>query len=237
MTLRGHVFQEINTADILTWGQLCNSNIRCQSLDYVMSRSLCGLNSRTREARPDDYVKDSERIYVTRPSERVPLGLIQEVPAESCSEIKASEGHSVISGNYWHDSIKCRLERIDGSFLYLECHDYQVLSNADRKTTNGASPRHCDNALGPAWFRFQGNAGTRIPNWCVPRNRCGTHATGWLNGTHPLEHEGNVTRTVCFKWNSNCCNWSVNIQVRNCSGYYLYYSSGTYSSHPCRSTD
>ena len=36
----------------------------------------------------------------------VPLGSIQEVPATSCQEIKASEGASAVSGNYWLDSIK-----------------------------------------------------------------------------------------------------------------------------------
>ena len=36
----------------------------------------------------------------------VPLGSIEEVPAASCQEIKASEGASVVSGNYWLDSIK-----------------------------------------------------------------------------------------------------------------------------------
>ena len=36
----------------------------------------------------------------------VPLGSIQEVPAASCQEIKASEGTSAVSGNYWLHSIK-----------------------------------------------------------------------------------------------------------------------------------
>jgi len=31
----------------------------------------------------------------------VPLGSIQELPAESCSEIKASEGNEMVKGNYW----------------------------------------------------------------------------------------------------------------------------------------
>ena len=35
-----------------------------------------------------------------------PLGSIQELPAESFSEIKASEEGSVVSGKYWLDSIK-----------------------------------------------------------------------------------------------------------------------------------
>ena len=32
---------------------------------------------------------------------KVPLGSIQELPAESCSEIKASEGNEMVNGDYW----------------------------------------------------------------------------------------------------------------------------------------
>ena len=31
----------------------------------------------------------------------VPLGSIQELPAKSCSEIKASEGNEMVNGDYW----------------------------------------------------------------------------------------------------------------------------------------
>ena len=31
----------------------------------------------------------------------VPLGSIQELPAESCSEIKVSEGNEMVNRNYW----------------------------------------------------------------------------------------------------------------------------------------
>ena len=31
----------------------------------------------------------------------VPLGSIPELPAESCSEIKASEGNEMVNGDYW----------------------------------------------------------------------------------------------------------------------------------------
>ena len=36
----------------------------------------------------------------------VPLGSVSELPAESCAEIRASEGEDAGSGNYWFDSIK-----------------------------------------------------------------------------------------------------------------------------------
>ena len=70
MMLRGHVFEEHNAASIFACSLLCNSNIRCQSINYVINRHLCEVNNRTKEARPEDYVQDVDRVYLTRPSER-----------------------------------------------------------------------------------------------------------------------------------------------------------------------
>ena len=36
----------------------------------------------------------------------VPVGSIPELPAESCKEIKMSEGQQAVSGKYWFDSLK-----------------------------------------------------------------------------------------------------------------------------------
>ena len=121
---------------------------------------------------------------------------------------------------------------INTTIIILECQNYQVLSNGDRKVTTVNGPLLCDRSLGPAWFRFQGDAGTKMPTSCIFRNRCGTHAAGWLNGAHPEENDGKVTRQVCFSL-STCCTWSVNIQVQNCSGYYLYYIHGTHPGQQC----
>jgi len=33
------------------------------------------------------------------------LGSISELPAETCKEIKASQGRQAVSGKYWFDSI------------------------------------------------------------------------------------------------------------------------------------
>ena len=70
MMLRGHVFQEHNAANILACSLLCDSNILCQSINYVTNRHLCELNNRTKEARPQDYVQDEYRVYLRKPSER-----------------------------------------------------------------------------------------------------------------------------------------------------------------------
>ena len=61
-----------------------------------------------------------------------------------------------------------------------------------------------------------------MPDTCVPKQRCGTHAPGWLSGGHPTVAEGAVKRKVCFHWSSGCCQFSSNIQVRNCGAFYVY---------------
>ena len=75
----------------------------------------------------------------------------------------------------------------------------------------------------PAWYRFTGASGTRMPTSCVPMNRCGTHASGWMEGEHPSVGEGIVSRKVCYHWSSQCCNWNNNIEVRQCPGGFFVY--------------
>lgn len=120
-------------------------------------------------------------------------------------------------------------------FLCIECQNYQNLTSADRKATfQSQKPYLCDSSLGPGWFHFQGDAGVRMPTSCVPGKRCGSHATGWLNGTHPSVADGVVTRQVCFHWKEgggvmDCCYRfkSFTIQVVNCGSYFVYHFQGT----------
>ena len=116
------------------------------------------------------------------------------------------------------------------SFTFLsisECQNYASLNSADRKITYSGRIDYCDKGIGPGWFRFEGSAGTRMPTSCPPIFRCGTCATGWMNGGHPAVADGQVSRQVCFHYSGNCCVSSTNIKVRNCGSYYVYYLSGT----------
>lgn len=64
----------------------------------------------------------------------VPLGSIPALPAESCAEIKASEGENAVSGNYWFDSIKlgqvihapCNMST-KGKYILVFCHVNRVI--------------------------------------------------------------------------------------------------------------
>ncbi|XP_046857656.1 neurogenic locus notch homolog protein 2-like [Xenia sp. Carnegie-2017] len=106
---------------------------------------------------------------------------------------------------------------------YKECRQYQLLNESTRNVEyrHGGSLQ-CDFHLTKGWYRFSGGAGTKMPESCVPKNRCGTHASGWLNGTHPTVDEGIVTRKVCYHWVRMCCDWSNHIKVINCGPYFIY---------------
>ncbi|KAL9961356.1 hypothetical protein ACROYT_G030277 [Oculina patagonica] len=114
-----------------------------------------------------------------------------------------------------------------------ECTGYSSLTRGDRKTTYSRRDGLCDKNLN-GWHRFKGGAGTRMPTSCTPKFRCGTRVTGWLNGGHPTVADGKVTRQVCFHWYSGCCQWSTNIQVKNCGSFYVYYFNGTPDNNRCQ---
>jgi len=67
MMLQRHIFKRIKGA---TLGnvclQECYRDVRCQSFNFVISQDMCELNNRTKEARPEDFVPDSDRYYFTR---------------------------------------------------------------------------------------------------------------------------------------------------------------------------
>ena len=66
MMLRRHIFMAKKTANWLKCVDKCNHDIRCQSFNYVISQGICELNNRTKEARPEHFVQDSDRFYIKR---------------------------------------------------------------------------------------------------------------------------------------------------------------------------
>lgn len=69
--LRGHTFGTIQVrAGSVDCIEACNSDVRCQSLNFVMFEDLCELNNRTKEARPEDFVENMNRYYMMKSSER-----------------------------------------------------------------------------------------------------------------------------------------------------------------------
>ena len=117
-------------------------------------------------------------------------------------------------------------------FFPPECLNYTAITTQNgRKNTYVSTKAFCDNDLF-GWHRFEAATGTKMPTSCVPKDRCNTRASGWLNGDHPTVAEGLVTRQVCFSFN-DCCSWSINIQVRNCGDFFIFNFMGTPPENPC----
>ncbi|XP_022797968.1 antigen WC1.1-like [Stylophora pistillata] len=107
MMLKGHTYKTFKTTPgTLECREACLADFRCQSYNVVMFIAICELNNRTKEARPEDFVKEEDRYYMAKGPKRVPLGSTRELPAESCKEIKASEGGQAVSGYYWLDTTR-----------------------------------------------------------------------------------------------------------------------------------
>ena len=109
----------------------------------------------------------------------------------------------------------------------VDSSGYSWLNESSRIKEYITTTVFCDKTLAYGWYRFGGGAGTQIATSCVPVRRCGTHAPGWMNGAHPTEAEGKVSRTVAFHWSGNCQMWTESIQVINCGAFYVYYLKPT----------
>ena len=66
MMLRRHIFKKTKASNWSTCVQACEDDIRCQSMNYVISQKICELNNRTKEARPYDFVPHDRRSYMKR---------------------------------------------------------------------------------------------------------------------------------------------------------------------------
>ena len=106
--------------------------------------------------------------------------------------------------------------------VLVGCTNYTVLSEPDRHTSYGRGG-NSDASLVPGWYRFQSGSYTKMLDYCVSHHRCHTDITGWLNGTHPSLEDGVVNRQACFHGFYDCCYRRVQVQVRSCEGFYVYY--------------
>ena len=109
-------------------------------------------------------------------------------------------------------------------FVVDPCYQYKNLSDANRKVSYNAPPDSglCDRSFSEEWYRFVGDAGTKMPTTRVPAFRCGTDWSGWLDGAHPTVEDGEILRTVCFSDRSTGCKFSQVTIVKNCGSYFIY---------------
>ncbi|KAL9974468.1 hypothetical protein ACROYT_G011502 [Oculina patagonica] len=147
MALQGFVFKKISVTALHECDISCEREITCQSYNYAAGEKSCELNNRTKEARPENLRSAPTWFYKRRLSDRAPLGSIPELPAQSCKEIKASEGKDTISSKYWLDPtqngtavlVYCDMNLEDIDECITRNHDCDVNANC----TNTVGGHNC----------------------------------------------------------------------------------------------
>ena len=111
------------------------------------------------------------------------------------------------------------------------CPPYINLTDADRKYGPDltGSPK-CDDTLN-GWYRFHGDAGTKMMTSCPSINKCGGHFPAWLSDEHPTVAQGSVLTKVCIRKfeHGECCSNFYRTFVQNCGSYFIYKLRPTFS--------
>jgi len=116
------------------------------------------------------------------------------------------------------------------------CNNYKVLNDRNRNVQNNFQPQKCDRSShtnvspdwqGHAWYRILPPAGTHIPTQSPGSAKCGTSASGWINGFPAISQIGQTEKaTVCYHNGNNACFQKNEINITLCTDvetkYYVY---------------
>ena len=122
--------------------------------------------------------------------------------------------------------------------LLAGCEDYKLLTNPNRKKTYStpsgqwkSDKSGCNYTAsdwqGPGWYRISPSIGTKIPTCPTKEKHCGTYGSGWIIGGSTPGLGQTINAKACFVGYGNNCNWSSNVQVRNCREFLMYYLPDT----------
>ena len=68
----------------------CGTDDRCQSFNSVMSSHMCEFNDRTKEAKPEDFIPDSNRYYFGKRVNRGNLNIIDQFVSDQSASSNSS---------------------------------------------------------------------------------------------------------------------------------------------------
>ena len=111
------------------------------------------------------------------------------------------------------------------SLFPSQCSNYTSITDGTRHVTNTQLINENDGAFfsaTPTWVRFEGAAGTRLANYSVAANRCGSETTGWVKETVEPTVGKTANQTVCLNWNQFKCIWPSKVPMTNCGDFFIY---------------
>ena len=123
-----------------------------------------------------------------------------------------------------------------------QCAEYMILDDPGRSVyasntmgdcldDDGDWICYCDEAVSSQWtspdwqgsgyYRLLFPAGAKLPESSPGYKHCGTKGPGWLRGEHPQDVGAEENMIVCFDYGEGC-DYTADITVTNCDGYYVY---------------
>ena len=109
--------------------------------------------------------------------------------------------------------------------LPVQCYDYAPITDGTRHVTNTVLGQDTDGQFfssEPRWVRFEGAAGTRLANYSVNSNHCGSATTGWVKETVEPSLGRTADQTVCLNWTQYRCIWPKKVPMTNCGSFVVY---------------
>merc|ERR1711970_636533 len=224
-----HMFHELNNQ------HACNNCSKCISGQFTPLKGCLGVCS-----------EEAENIIAANETPTA-LGCV-----ELCALTEGCKFYSWGSGSLFPNTCfmlnKCTpttsCEGFKSGQLHCEsppmpaqCTDYLILDDSTRHISYGKG-HYCDDNYGDHWwdddtapdwqngtnwYRILPPAGRVIPDVSPDWHHCGTTATGWFKGSHPLGVGETKNGTICFDNGVTDCFMSKEIQVTKCHpDFYVY---------------
>ncbi|XP_068737222.1 adhesion G protein-coupled receptor E2-like [Montipora capricornis] len=241
--LQGHIYQTM-MADIgLHCLSVCLKDDRCQSFNFVISLQKCEFSDRTKEARPEDFIPNADRYYFRKYINRAELGSTSKLAAESCKEIKMSEGRAP-NGKYWMFSIKPGIPVL--AFCDMKTEDFNECSsspspchvNANCHNTEGSYLCLCE-----AGYTGNGKTCTDIdecnasPSPCHAKAKCKNNQGSYLCSCEAGYTGDGKTCTDFNECSSSPSPCHVNAKCQNTEGSYVCLCEAGYTGNGKTCTD
>ena len=77
--LKGYTFKTLLNLSLFECLYYSHDEFRCQSCNYVLKENICEMNNRIKEAKPDQFVSDPDRLYNKRGAHRGKIKLINNL--------------------------------------------------------------------------------------------------------------------------------------------------------------
>ena len=119
MALKGFVFKKVPVTAPHVCDITCERETICQSYNYVIGEKSCELNTRTKEARPENFQPDDLRFYMGRISGRS-MYPIQFILNRNLSQW-------VLSKNLPLSESKCLIALLLNTFISAKIHGSSLL--------------------------------------------------------------------------------------------------------------